>query len=163
MFCIPIPRHRPHELYIHLVCKHRCPQCSPSLSAIKQRTHISRSHISGIMSSRKFQQIRLLSGHASRVQSIAFSPNGRFIASGSRDKTIWVLDVATGQIASGPLKGHTDWVTSIAISPDSKHIVSGSCDMTIRVWEADTGKVVLGPLKEHAAVIVSVAFSPNGV
>ena len=60
------------------------------------------------------------------VKSVAFSPDGRNIISGSDDKTVRVWDAQTGQSVMHPLKGHNHIVTSVAFSPDGRHIVSGS-------------------------------------
>ena len=92
----------------------------------------------------------ILSGHSDSVMSVAFSPDGRRIVSGSGDKTIRVWDAETGEEVVGPLKGHSDWVMSVAFSPDGRRIVSGSDDKTIRVWDAETGEEVMGPLKGHS-------------
>src|SRR5436190_483759 len=102
-------------------------------------------------------------GHIGIVTSIAFSPDGKQIASGSWDKTIRVWDAQTGQVVSGPFEGHTDYVTSVAFSPDGKQIASGSWDKTIRVWDAQTGQVVSGPFEGHTSYVICVAFSSNGV
>ena len=67
------------------------------------------------------------------VKSVAFSPDGRHIVSGSHDKTVRVWDAQTGQIAMDPLEGHNHLVTSVAFSADGRHIVSGSHDKTARV------------------------------
>ena len=67
------------------------------------------------------------------LDSVAFSPNGKQIVSGSRDRTIRVWNVATGEQSGEALRGHDDWVRSVAFSPDGKQIVSGSGDRTIRV------------------------------
>ena len=68
--------------------------------------------------------------------SVAFSPDGTRIASGSSDKTVRVWDAATGQPVGQPLTGHTDAVTSVAFSPDGTRIASGSDDSTVRLWPA---------------------------
>ena len=75
-----------------------------------------------------------LTGHTDPVTSVAFSPDGKRIVSGSWDKTVRVWDAATGQPVGAPLTGHTDWVTAVAFSPEGKRIVSGSCDKTLRLW-----------------------------
>ncbi|KIN95038.1 hypothetical protein M404DRAFT_68281, partial [Pisolithus tinctorius Marx 270] len=67
--------------------------------------------------------------------SVAFSPDGKRIVSGSRDKTVRVWDVVGGVQIGSPLEGHTDEVESVAFSPDGKRIVSGSWDNTVRLWE----------------------------
>ncbi|RDB17342.1 Vegetative incompatibility protein HET-E-1 [Hypsizygus marmoreus] len=103
-----------------------------------------------------------LEGHSESVESVAFSPDGKYIVSGSEDKTIRIWDAKTGNLVLEPLKGHSYSVASVAFSPDGKHIVSGSYDCTIRVWDAETGNPILGPLKGHSYSIYSVAFSPDG-
>ena len=87
-------------------------------------------------------QKRLLEGHTSEVYSVAVSPDGRHIVSGSCDSTLRVWKLGTGRCLN-TLKGHTDWVHSVAVSPDGRHIVSGSKDHTLRVWELGTGRCLL--------------------
>ncbi|KAJ7868391.1 WD40 repeat-like protein, partial [Mycena olivaceomarginata] len=98
----------------------------------------------------------------SKVWSVAFSPDGTRIASGSDDDTIRVWDAATGQQVGDPLAGHTSSVRSVAFSPDGTRIASGSGDDTIRVWDAATGQQVGDPLAGHTSWVRSVAFSPDG-
>ena len=74
-------------------------------------------------------------GHTDSVSSIAFSPDGKRIVSGSFDCTVRVWDVETGMLVAGPFKGHTDWVSSVAFSPDGSRVISGSDDRTVRIWE----------------------------
>ena len=76
-----------------------------------------------------------LRGHDEPVHSVVYSPDGRYIASGSSDFTVRVWDAQTGQSVMA-LTGHDDAVESVAFSPDGKSIVSGSQDKTIRVWDA---------------------------
>jgi WD40 repeat protein len=101
-------------------------------------------------------------GHTGSVNSVAFSPDGERVASGSTDKTIHVWDVKTGKVTSRLSKGDMEAVCSVAFSPDSKRTVSGSTDQTIRVWDVETGQVVSQPLRGHTSLISSVAFSPDG-
>jgi WD40 repeat protein len=78
-----------------------------------------------------------LLGHGDAVLSVAFSPDGKRIVSGSYDKTLRLWDVQTGQPIGQPLQGHGDVVNSVAFSPDGKRIVSGSYDKTLRLWPAN--------------------------
>ena len=100
----------------------------------------------------------ILADHDEWVTSVAFSPDGKHIVSGSWDKTVRVWDAHTGQSIMDPLKGHDREVTSVAFSPDGRHIVSGSRDKTVRVWDAQTGQSVRDPLKGHDHHVTSVAF-----
>jgi WD40 repeat protein len=80
-----------------------------------------------------------LRGHTNDVFALAFTADGKKLASGSRDKTIRLWDPATGK-ERPPLKGHTGPVTSVAITPDDKTLVSGANDRTVKLWDLTTGK-----------------------
>ncbi|KAG8752022.1 POC1 centriolar protein A [Serendipita sp. 396] len=101
-------------------------------------------------------------GHTSYVISVVFSPDGRWIVSGSWDKTIRLWDAETGQSLGEPLRGHTRAVTSVGFSPDGRRIVSGSWDETICLWDAETGQSLGEPLRGHTQAVTSVGFSPDG-
>ena len=100
--------------------------------------------------------------HTISVNTIAYSPNGKHIVSGSGDSTIRVWDTTTGETVAGPFQGHKNCVDSVAYSPNGKYIVSGSKDKTIRVWDATTGETVAGPFQGHTSSVISVAYSPDG-
>ncbi|RXW13019.1 hypothetical protein EST38_g12835 [Candolleomyces aberdarensis] len=103
-----------------------------------------------------------LQGHRGLVWSVAISPDGKRIVSGSRDNTIRIWDMETGAQVGEPLLGHGGHINSVAISPDGKLIVSGSSDMTIRIWDAETGMQVGESLRGHEHSVLSVAFSHDG-
>jgi len=103
-----------------------------------------------------------LEGHTGYVWSVAYSPDGRCIISGSHDKTIRIWDAKTGTAIGEPLEGYADHLRCVASSPDGKHIISGSADSTIRIWDAKTGAAIGRPLTGHASIVKSIAFSPDG-
>lgn len=100
-----------------------------------------------------------LTGHTRGVSSVAFSPDGKRIASGSDDRTIHIWDATTGP-DTFTLEGHTGFITSVAFSPNDRTIVSGSLDKTIKVWDAATG-LELHTLRGHTGPVFSVAISTD--
>ena len=108
------------------------------------------------------RQLQQLQGHEDHVRSVAFSPDGLKIISGSDDKTIRIWDASTGVEMLPPFQGHEHYVSSVAFSPDGSKIISGSLDKTIRIWDASTGVEMLPPLQGHEHYVSSVAFSPDG-
>ena len=108
------------------------------------------------------QELFRLVGHGHWVTSVAFSPDGRRIVSGSHDNTLRLWDAETGAAIGAPLEGHEGAVMSVAFSPDGRRIVSGSWDRTLRLWDAETGAAIGAPLEGHGGRVRSVAFSPDG-
>jgi WD40 repeat protein len=95
------------------------------------------------------------------VYSIAFSPDGTKIVSGSNDPIIRLWDSTTGAIVS-KIRGHESSVLSVNFSPDGSRLVSGSLDMTVRVWNATTGAQIFNELRGHPQGVHCVAFSLDG-
>src|SRR6266852_2636143 len=100
------------------------------------------------------------SGHSDYVSAVAWSPDGKRIASASGDHTVQVWDAANGGHVL-TYRGHASDVTSLAWSPDEKNIVSGSVDGTVQVWDAATGNRVY-TYDGHSDAVFDVAWSPDG-
>ena len=98
-------------------------------------------------------------GHEHWVRSLAFSPDGQILASGSEDKTIKLWDVKTGKYLN-TFKGHDDKIRSVAFSPNGKLIASGSDDQLVMLWNADTGECYRC-LEGHKDSVRSVTFNPQ--
>jgi len=96
------------------------------------------------------------------VYSVAFSPDGKIVASGSEDGMIQLWKTATGQLVRQTINTHAGEVNSVAFSPDGQTLASGDSNGTIQLWDAATGQPLGKPLAGHAGEVNSVAFSPNG-
>ncbi|GFF65994.1 vegetative incompatibility protein HET-E-1 [Aspergillus lentulus] len=94
------------------------------------------------------------------VMSMAFSPTGRQIVTGSTDTTIRRWDITIG--ATQNVVGHSGRVVGVSISPDGKVIVSGSADKTIKLWDAATGNLQQ-TLAGHQSTVFAVVFSPDNM
>ncbi len=101
-----------------------------------------------------------LTGHKDWVTSVAFSPKGDLIVSGSDDRTLRLWDLA-GNPVGQPFAGHTKGITLVSFSPKGDLIVSGSDDRTLRLWNLE-GDPVGKPFVGHRDWIRSLAFSPKG-
>jgi WD40 repeat protein len=102
--------------------------------------------------------VRTLTGHSNVIQSVAISPDGKTVASGSSDKTIKIWHLDTGRLLH-TLTGHSKCVHSLAITPDGQMLASCG-DQTVKIWNLNTGQL-LRTLK-HLKSVSSVAISPDG-
>lgn len=104
--------------------------------------------------------LRILTGHTAGLSCVAFSPDNKYILTGSLDQTARLWEGSSAQLLT-ILEGHTDEVWCVAFSPDSKYCLTGGKDKTIRLWEIDSGEL-LAVLEGHTGVIWNVVFSPDG-
>jgi hypothetical protein len=107
-----------------------------------------------------WSHLHTLTGHSDWVYSLAISPDGQTLASGSFDKTIKLWQLSTGQLTHS-LSEHSKAVFCVAISPDGQTLASGSFDETIKLWHLDTGELIC-TLTGHTASVRSLAIATEG-
>jgi WD40 repeat protein len=104
----------------------------------------------------------LRSALGSDVRSIAFSPDGRTLATGTVAGFVQLWDTSTPSSRGMPLFGHQDEVWGLSFSPDGNTLASASRDGTIRLWDVDAQKARGDPIEPRVGGLRSVAFSPDG-
>jgi WD40 repeat protein/serine/threonine protein kinase len=104
----------------------------------------------------------VLSGHTDWVRTVAYSPDGRLIASAGRDHTIRIWDMYEKRMIDPVLTGHNDWVNAVAFSADGKMLASGGDDGSLFVWDMNSSPPTAQRFGGHNEAIWSVAFSPDG-
>jgi WD40 repeat protein len=114
-----------------------------------------------LLESTTLDTILTMSGHGNNINSLAFSPDGQMIASGSDDKTIKLWRISDGSEIQ-TFSGHGNlWVYSVVFSPDGQMIASGSDDKKIKLWRVSDGSEIR-TLSGHSNSVLSIAFSPDG-
>ena len=111
-----------------------------------------------------------LDGHTGQVYCAAFSPDGRTLATGSRDREIILWDVEKAEALGPSLEAHEGWVLGLAFSPDGRALASASADGTVRIWAVgglldgteESAHPLGPPLVGHSNWVNDVAFSPDG-
>ncbi len=114
----------------------------------------------GVLHAAEKPEIFVQLGHTLAVDSVAFSPDGRYALSGSTDKTMKLWEVSSGREIR-TFQGHTSYVTSVAFSPDGRYALSGSGDGTMKLWEVSSGRE-MRTFQCDTRGVYSVAFSPDG-
>jgi hypothetical protein len=104
--------------------------------------------------------LQTLEGHSNLVSAIAFSPNGKLLASGSHDETVKLWEASSSTLQR-TFKGHLKMVSAVAFSPDGKLLASGSHDKTVKLWDVISG-TLQRTLEGHSWIVNAVAFSPDG-
>jgi Tol biopolymer transport system component len=100
-----------------------------------------------------------LTGHTKSVFNVAFSPDGKYLATASKDHTARLWDATTGKEVR-TFKGHKLGVYSVTFSPDGKTLATSSEDQTVRVWDVESGKELA--CSSHVGEVYHVVFSPDG-
>ncbi|HOX60081.1 MAG TPA: hypothetical protein PLC99_24660 [Verrucomicrobiota bacterium] len=136
-------------LAVHRLAAERFPEASPAAFGALQTEWLRRARL-----------VRLLENNED-IATLALSPDGSHIISGSSSGNLRFWDVVTGRSAA--FKGHEQRVTGIAYSPDGKHFVSGGMDGKLRLWNATPTAPIGPPFVGDPHSVTSVAYSPDGM
>ncbi|WP_345555910.1 WD40 repeat domain-containing protein [Streptomonospora halophila] len=133
-----------------LLCLAALGECAPTPTARRALlASLAHSHARGVYK-----------GHTDTVRNLAWSPDGRLLATASRDGTARIWDAESGALRT-ELTGHLGMVESVSWSPDSARVATASRDGTVRLWDVESGTTVLR-LADATDVVRGVAWSPTG-
>jgi len=101
-----------------------------------------------------------LSGHKHEIFSVAFSPDGNYLASGSFDGTTRIWETKNWSLLH-ELAGHANWISAVAFSPDGRWLATAGLDRRVQIWDLITGANLFSSM-EHTKGVLSLVFSPDG-
>ena len=112
-----------------------------------------------LLDARTHETTARFSGHENSVFKAAFSPDSRYLASCSRDRTVRVWQIGSGECQV--LRGHTDEIYAVAFHPDGTRLATAGRDGAVWLWDLARGEEVVR-LPGHKSFVWSLAFSPDG-